>query len=358
MAIPITDFKARLYDGETAAARGATFRLVPGAIEIRGDDRQPIGTWPFDAISVTGSLGDDAAVTLSCSHSPTARLRIEDKYAVAAVMARLPGSARTDKPRPKRIALWIAVGVAVVGLAVFIVDRLPALAAPLLPFEIKRALGDAVAQSMFPAGESRVAAGALDRLGERLRRAAGIEQPLKIIVADHPMVNAFAAPGGVVVLTCGLIKGAEDPDEVAGVLAHEICHDRHDNTTQRVLRSIGISALLQLLTGGSDLSGLANAGGTLAYLSYSRAAEEEADSSAIDILATAGIHADGLSRFFSRLEDKEDKGKTIAGLIPSWLSTHPPTEARREATARGVAGAPATSAAEWQEVRALCGAKD
>ena len=352
----LAEHRARFYDGQTAVGRDVVVRLVASTIEILAADRRLIARWPLAKVAAQGSLGDDAAVTLSCDASPEARLRLEDAEAVARLLERLPKTAKTDRFDLKRVAGWSGVGLAALGLAAFAVHSLPELAAPLLPFETKRAIGEAVAQSMFPPDrhcESTERLAPLEALAEELRLAAGIEHPIHLIVVDYELVNAFATPGGVVVITRGLIEGADDPDEVAGVLAHELGHVQHEHPTQGMLRNLGISALLQFLTGGTDLEGLANAGGILAFLSYSRAAEEEADRTAIEMLDATGINADGLSRFFNRLE-KEEEASGIADLIPGWLSTHPPTAARREATARQATGMVALSEDEWRTLHFVC----
>lgn len=350
------EHRARFYDGQTAAARDVEVRLVANTLEILGDDRRVIARWPIAGVTARGSLGDEAAVTLSSTATPEARLRLEDRAAVAAILAPLPRTAKLDRFQPRRVAGWTALGLALLAVGTFAIHRLPGWAAPLLPFEVKRTLGEAVARSMFPPESHCLLPGSLaplEDLAERLRLSAGIDEPLEIIVVDDEMVNAFATPGGVVVMTRGLIGDAGDPDEVAGVLAHEIGHVRHDHPTQGLLRSIGISALLQFLTGGSDLEGLASAGGMVAFLSYSRAAEEEADATAIEVLTGAGINADGLGRFFGRLQKEEDDSG-IGDLIPSWLSTHPPTEARQQATTRAATGAPALDDASWARLQAIC----
>jgi Zn-dependent protease with chaperone function len=352
----LAEHRARFYDGQTAVGRDVAVRLVAGTIEILAADRRLIARWPLAKVTAQGSLGDDAAVTLSCGTSPEARLRLDDADAVARLLERLPKTAKTDRFDAKRVAGWSGVGLAVLGLAAFAVHSLPELAAPLLPFETKRAIGEAVARSMFPPDkhcDSTARLAPLEALAEELRLAAGIEHPIHLIVVDYELVNAFATPGGVVVITRGLIEDADDPDEVAGVLAHELGHVQHEHPTQGMLRNLGISALLQFLTGGTDLEGLANAGGILAFLSYSRAAEEEADRTAIEMLDATGINADGLSRFFTRLEEEEE-ASGIADLIPGWLSTHPPTTARREATARAATGIVALSDVDWQALQSVC----
>lgn len=346
---------ARYYDGKSATGRDVAFRFRSGTLDILDAAGTPLAQWPLAAVKLRGNLRDDAAVIVESILSPAGRLRIEDAHAAEALTTRLPRAARTDRFQPRRVAGWTAVGLAFVGLLALGVHFLPRYAAPLLPFEAKRSLGLSVVNALFDGG-SRCTGDAtypLQQMGERLRRTAGIEHPLVVIVINNPMVNAFAAPGGVVVVTRGLIAAAEGPDEVAGVLAHEIGHVAHDHATQGMLRNIGIDALLKLLTGGSDLEKLAGPGGLLAFLSYSRAAEEEADATAVEILDGAGLRTGGLGRFFARLEARED-GRH---LLPTWLSTHPPTEARRLATMHDDAGmrSAALGPEGWRRLQSVCG---
>src|SRR5690606_21779314 len=143
-------YKARLYDGKSAVARDVAIRLLATALEIRDADDRPLACWPYAGMRAAGSLGDDAAVSLSCGAAPGATLRLGDAAAVAAVLSRLPRPARTARFQPRRVAGWTALGLAALALAVLTVDRLPQLVAPLLPHDAKRALGEAVMQSMFP----------------------------------------------------------------------------------------------------------------------------------------------------------------------------------------------------------------
>ena len=136
-------------------------------------------------------------------------------------------------------------------------------------------------------------------------------------------VNAFAAPGGHVVVLSGLIDEAKSGDEVAGVLAHEIAHVIHRHPMESLVRAMGLAALAEALS-GDGLGGTAAM--LLAVTAYSREAEAEADATAVALLEAAGYDPLGLTDFFGRMAGEEKRSG--AGLIPSYLSTHPPSEAR------------------------------
>lgn len=344
---------ARYYDGRSAVAHVVTLKVAAYGIDIIGDNGKLLARWPRRGLMLGGGFAQ-GGLALTSDKAPAARAVVTTREAAQALVALLPDVTARRRQRSRGLVLrYGAVTLAMLAIGAFIVDRLPEMVAPFIPFQTKQAIGRAVAESIFPEAQNCLAPaglGRLEALGEELRTAARIEHELEIQVVDHPMVNAFAAPGGVVVLTRGLIEKAEDPDQVAGVLAHEIGHVQHDHATVGVLRGVGITAMLQFLTGGSGLETLADAGGMVALLSYSRAAEEEADAAGIAMLEESGVNADGLSRFFSVLAREEG----ASGYFPSWLSTHPPTEARRAATERATAGRPALTDQGWREVQDIC----
>lgn len=347
--------QARYYDGRSAVAHEVRLKVASYGIDILSEDGKLLARWPRRGLVLGDGFTENGGLALTHETSPDARLLIVTRDAAGPLKRMLPDIVARRRRHSRGIVLrYAAVTAALLGLGALVVDRLPEIAAPLVPHEAKRSLGIAVGEWIFPDEKRCISPGGLEplrALGERLRLAARIQHPLEITIVDTPMVNAFAAPGGVVMLTSGLIEKARDPDQVAGVLAHEIGHVEHDHATVGVLRSMGLTAMLQLLTGGSGMEMLASAGGTLAALSYSRAAEEEADAAGVAMLEASGVNADGLSRFFEALQkDMSDDG----GLFPSWLGTHPPTEARREATERASAGSPALSSPDWQELREVC----
>lgn len=135
-------------------------------------------------------------------------------------------------------------------------------------------------------------------------------------VVDDPAVNAFALPGGFVVVNSGLLEAAESGEEIAGVLGHEIQHALLRHGTRRILREMGGSIALSILFGGSDLQSYAQVGSRLTGLEYDRAEESEADREGVALLVRASIDPAGLAHFFERLR-KESLNP------PELLSTHP-----------------------------------
>lgn len=136
--------------------------------------------------------------------------------------------------------------------------------------------------------------------------------------------NAFAMPGGTVVVTDQLVRAFPESDAIASVLGHEIAHVAEAHGLRQVYRSLGTYLLVSLIAGdvGPVLGDVLLEGGLLLSLSYSREHEREADRIGMALAARAGYDPAALALFFERL----DPGKKSAG--PSWLSTHPASRDR------------------------------
>lgn len=152
-------------------------------------------------------------------------------------------------------------------------------------------------------------------------------------LAADPALNAFALPGGNVVVHSGLVLAAETPEELLGVLAHEIAHVTRRHSLRQIISSAGMLVVFQALFG--DFTGLAavvaDGGYRLLTLEHSRRQELDADDTGWDYLVAARIDPRGLGRFFARLE-AEMAGTAAAKLDTtlSFLSTHPMSSERRE----------------------------
>ena len=146
------------------------------------------------------------------------------------------------------------------------------------------------------------------------------------IVEDGTM-NAFALPGGAVVIHTELLEAADNAEEVAGVLAHEISHVTRRHHIRGIIGNLGIFFIIRALLGDvAGLSGdIATAGATLSSLKYSRGFETEADDEGYSLLLKAHIKPDGMIHFFEKLK----KENPDAGMM-DFLSTHPATSDRIE----------------------------
>jgi Zn-dependent protease with chaperone function len=147
------------------------------------------------------------------------------------------------------------------------------------------------------------------------------------IVSDTN-INAFAVPGGGVFINTGLLQAAGSPEEVAGVLAHEIAHVTYRHGTRNILESAGLFLLAQFLLG--DTSGivaiLADSSRYLLTQKFSRDFEREADSAGWDYLVAAEIDPKGMLEFFKRL--KAIEGKAGDSTAVQLINTHPATAER------------------------------
>ena len=177
--------------------------------------------------------------------------------------------------------------------------------------------------------------------------------PLTVRVIPEKTVNAFAAPGGQVVLFSGLIEKAESPEEVAGVMAHEIAHAIERHPMQSMLRAAGVFLLVGLLVGDtSTLGTLASEGAkVLLVLSYSRDTEREADRIGMELLNKAGIRGDGLLDFFARLQGERGE----EGRLPVLFASHPMHAERVERLKLLATGTQAAlSQKQWRALRDIC----
>jgi Zn-dependent protease with chaperone function len=149
----------------------------------------------------------------------------------------------------------------------------------------------------------------------------------------------------------GLIDKADRPDELAGVLAHEIGHVAHRDGTQSVLQAAGLSFLFGLVLGDFVGGGaVIIAGKAVLQLAYSREVEAAADLYAVDLMTKAGSDPRALASILGRIAGNVEPGAKL-------LQNHPDTR-QRIATIRRVAadnaGTPMLSPTDWAALQRVC----
>lgn len=236
--------------------------------------------------------------------------------------------------------------------AVAMVLLSPQWLAPLIPSTLDKKLGDALVGD-FGGRFCSTSAGdaALQKLVASLDNQP---EDLRVEVAKIDMINAVALPGGNVILFDGLLKQARSPDEVAGVLAHEIGHVRKKHVLQALLRQMGLSVVL----GGIDGNSGALVNNMLA-MSYSRESEAEADAHSMKALGQANISPVGTASFFARLSNLDGSaGSDGDAGIAGYMTSHPLSRSRKEAfeksIVKGAKYKPALTAREWTELKTMC----
>lgn len=364
---------ATFYDGQTPVSHVVSLAVSDDErlLQISGAELEPEHFWPLDDIREHRDQALRHGALFGCRTGGAARLTVHKPDTVAAMRAMCPNLSQRDVPPRtyRKVAYWGLGAVASVLLIVFAI--IPALAnrlAVLIPVEQEVALGRSVMGQLegllgsdrtgdltcsSPAGEA-----ALQKMVARL--AGQIDSPyeLQVRVLNNGMTNAFAVPGGQVVLFRGLIGDATSPEMVAGVLAHEIGHVVNRDPTRLMLRSAGSAGILGMLlgdfTGGAAILLVSE---QLVTAKYQQGAEEEADAFAHAVLAAAGLPSAPLGDFFLLVREKYGD---VDGVL-SHLVSHPDLEgrARKAEQADVTAGGftPVLSDTEWQALRRICADK-
>ena len=368
MANAADRYPARYYDGRTARAQRVEVEVEREGLSIFDEDGALVARWPADAVLRVEKPRGGEPVRLGLEDT-TARLVVEHGWVVAALAAAAPpaaGGGRRMRRMVLRTSAWAAAAAGSVAAVVFVlIPLLAAQLAAVTPEPVKQRVGEVAlpriaAAVAYPDGgggqaeycDFRGGVSALETLARRV--TAGLESPpaLRLVVVRADLVNAFALPGGYVVLTHGLIRAAESPEEVAGVLAHEIGHVAHDHVTEAIYRTTAVSMLASLLVGDVTF-GVAGALTELALNGrHSREAERAADRYAVELLNASGIDGGGLARFFERIAERAGGEDHPVFRI---LSTHPPTGERAETVrASARADGSALPSHEWQRLRRIC----
>jgi Zn-dependent protease with chaperone function len=345
------------FDGLSNRRRSVSLAFSD-ALEINEDGRAAVA-WPYGDIRRADS--PSGTLRLICLTAPAlARLEIRDAAVAAELVSRC---ARLDEDFPDRrgvarIVGWsIAAAISIVGVIWFGVPLAADRLTPLVPQSLERRLGDVAEAQLRTVFGSKVCenpagSAAFIKLVNAVREAGSFEASVQSAVLSSPIPNAFALPGGKVYLFSGLLAKAENADEIAGILGHELGHLRHRDGTRALIHNGGSSFLIGLLFGDITGSGaLIFASRTLVTASYSREAEQDADSFAISVMHRLGRSPKPMGELMFRVTGKE------AGSGLSILANHPLTEDRLARMSREDAppsGPPLLTPQEWQSLKAIC----
>ena len=254
-------------------------------------------------------------------------ISVSDPQAIAALAQARPQAAKTS-PRADRATrawvhglLWIGLVLPLLlaGLVIWQHDRLAAWAVAQVPVEEERKLGEV----FFNQTKARLklvdgpSTQMVREIGAKL--TAGSAYKYEFYVAQDKSVNAFAMPGGFVVVHTGLLALASSPEEVAGVLAHEVRHVEGRHSLRGLVKSAGLSITLAAIFG--DTGGIIGMADQLLDLKFSRDHEAEADRDGIAALVKAQVRPQGMRDFMQKLAKEK-------GLELGWLSTHPASSER------------------------------
>lgn len=147
---------------------------------------------------------------------------------------------------------------------------------------------------------------------------------ITIHVIQKDEINAFAMPDGHLILYTGLIQNSENPEELTGVLCHELAHIQLNHVMKKLLSEMGLSVLITLSSGNGSPVIVKEALKKLSSITYERGLEKEADLKAVDYMIEANVNPSPFANFLYRqsLNDHE------SSKYFQWISSHPDSKER------------------------------
>lgn len=353
------------FDGRTAQRTPVSVRVDTGHIDLVGAEGQDI-RWPLASLRELEALPGQLKLR-SIDEPELANLVVSDAATIEELRARMPAippdNIRHRTPAAKIVALSAGAVASVAGIIIFIIPLMAGLIADNFPPVLERRLGDSVAmqvRDMFSAEICTSPAGtrALGKLSAALTEKSDLRHPVQIHVLNTKVLNAIALPGGQVFLFDGLLEKAENVDEIAGVLGHEIGHEHARDGLRGMVRSGGTAFLLGLLFGDVTGSwGVIYVTRQLLDSAHSREAETKADDFGRSVMHALERPASEMARLLVRISGEEGKRGNI-------FASHPMSKdrlARLEKADGGASGSlrgqPLLTAGEWRALKNIC-AKD
>lgn len=359
----------RVSDGGTAQRFATCFVETEGITLVFDDETRLF--FAYAGMSIAGEPSGGVRGILIPDQTSRYRVAFDDR-ALSSTLKAQSGFGRARRQRSYaafgKLAGWI-VGAAA-SLTIVVVLLVPIFAdwiARTVPAVFEREFGarvaSTVATQLVEKNEPDICIGtagrrALESVVTEFAGRAGAPHPIQLWVVPANVENAFALPGGQIMIFSGLIDFTDTADELAGVLAHEIAHVERRDPVRGMARSVAIGALAGLVFGDPIFFSTLGAFTALWLgVTHSREVEEATDRRAHEILAAAGIDPSALGRFFVKLDTKEKK---IGGGLLAHLSTHPESATRAQwaaAADKPLVPRPSMTESEWRSLKASCGAK-
>ncbi len=329
--VPVHQFAASYFDGRQSRPHPVQATVAGDRIELSGE-----------GIACSFSLSD-TRVSERLRHAPRLLTFADGSYCEVADQRALDPVLLATGFSDSWVVRWqqrwgyaLAALMATLGVIVFaylvVLPWGARMAADQIPPAIESRIGqDAVAwvsrnlfsRSELPLEQREHLRARLTEIAPHDGRTYGIE-----FGASKIGPNAFALPGGTIMMTDELVDLADSEEELLAVLAHEVGHIAHRHLLRRLISGTVTGAAATLIIG--DASGvLAAVPATLAELSYSRDMEREADSFAVDLLRANGLSPALLADMLEKLEAAHgERGGNDSSWVNSYLSTHPDTVER------------------------------
>ena len=337
-------FAGSLFDGRSSQKHLVDVELTPQAIILKAPGDKPI-RWAYPQLRWAADTSPFHIEHCAEGDEGLETLVVDDPDFYRSVLEIAPKSFSSRENESKFNWKLYSVGILVLIFSAYVfIKTVPSFLADQMvekiPIEWEVTAGQSILK-MLPVAQKpdpevlKVLQDTVDFLKQSL---SGNPYDLKVYILPVEQVNALALPGGPIVIFEGLIDKAESPEELAGVLAHEIQHILLRHSTRGILRNLAKSMLVTLFLGdvNSVMEGIVQLAGQLETLGLSREMEAEADQKGMELILAANIDPHGMIRIFKKLmkenfsQKKLPKGKPVSeeNDLSSYFSTHPSSQNR------------------------------
>ena len=351
-------FKAKYYDGIKADSYNVEIDFDDSVLLIEFLEIEKSLEWRYSSLQITEKPEDDRPLIIVNYLENNAKIVLQDNTLYDFIIRKIP---KKNTPLISistsytALILWLIPAIAIIIGIYWFAPQLASFSAKNFPRSWEKSLGQYTVDAIT--GDKTVCKNqegvkALHKFVNILSGYAENQPFITAKVIQEKDVNAFATSGGNIVIFSKLIEKADNQDELAGVIAHEMGHVIKRHPTQTLVRVVGLELVVKMAFGESNTSSIGN---SLFGLRYNRIFEREADEIATQILYNAGIDNRSFMKFFIRLRSEE---KVKDEKILSYISTHPATSERIEAIekAKNVSiSVPILTNDEWKSLKNICG---
>jgi predicted Zn-dependent protease len=322
------------YDGSSARPHEVRVLVFNDALNLyEAESNDFITSYPLRGANSTRTGGN---YFIYIDPSGTKYLQISAHHAMAETIVKEVSQANETwvkkLMRQKIIVLFALMIALVIGFYVLLVTLIPVIGTAMISRDMEISLGNKLKQMMISeeemmgSDEDRTATVKLQAFADRIKLSNGY--PIRVTVLNSDIVNAYALPGGQIVVYTGMLDKISDAESLAALLAHEASHVNHRHTLKSLMRSAANGLLVSIVFNdatGISATLISNAE-TLRGLEYSRAIETEADEKGMELMLSNNIDPEGMKRLMNLLAAEGDVPESI-----SFLSSHPLTKKRIKA---------------------------
>lgn len=354
---------AKYFDGKVSRAQKLDVYIIGSYLSGRDSAGKAVISWEIRNIRIVSEPEEGHGAVITNSKDDAARLYIDDSffYNLRDQLDKDSMPLVVIRPSLSSVAFWSMASILSLAILFYLFSFMAPIFADNFPKEWEESLGKGAMEHIIKNNafcDNERGEQVLHKITMRVTSATKEIPELNVKVLKNDSVNAFAMPGGNIVLYSGLIKHAGSAEEVAGVLAHELGHVIEKHPTQGLIKSMGVKLFFNLVVSNFvDLEFLSLIGEVMLRTKFSKDDEREADMIAVKLLQEGNINPTGLITFFKKIQKRGSGHDDTL----TFLSTHPSISERIDtattATKHSDDYPSLLTEGEWSSLKQICTGK-